>query len=292
MSQHNIGYVPDEIRPSAPPESAVYDEVSRDSRGNSTPVVPPVYMKQTIITVQPHNQNGTNRAQRVPVPVNTTEWVSTPRSQLNPLIGTDFLNGIEQLEIQQTVQLSTLLGETKSGNQYRVKVPRAETIFLATETSTECQRDILGSSRGFSLTLTDPTGQDAFKFTKSPGWGCVPGFLHKMFVDCTDPIGSIEQNFTLLGPSFTVYNNARNPLCKIYGPNMFCCCISRDTQFQIVSVDGTHQIASLIRQWDHILLDYTITLTVPAGTNVNLKGLLLGAAFLLEYLYFSRLKKS
>ncbi|XP_046420326.1 phospholipid scramblase 2 isoform X4 [Neodiprion pinetum] len=238
MSQHNIGYVPDEIRPSAPPESAVYDEVSRDSRGNSTPVVPPVYMKQTIITVQPHNQNGTNRAQRVPVPVNTTEWVSTPRSQLNPLIGTDFLNGIEQLEIQQTVQLSTLLGETKSGNQYRVKVPRAETIFLATETSTECQRDILGSSRGFSLTLTDPTGQDAFKFTKSPGWGCVPGFLH------------------------------------------------------IVSVDGTHQIASLIRQWDHILLDYTITLTVPAGTNVNLKGLLLGAAFLLEYLYFSRLKKS
>lgn len=48
-----------------------------------------------------------NRSPRIPVPVNTTQWVSTPRNQLNALLGTDFLNGIEQLEIQQTVQLST-----------------------------------------------------------------------------------------------------------------------------------------------------------------------------------------
>lgn len=123
-----------------------------------------------------------------------------------------------------------------------------------------------------------------------------------MSVECLEPIGSIEQNFTFLGASFTVYDNARNPLCQIQGPNIFCCCVSKESQFQvthskskvssqkqefteillqIVSLDGTHQIASVMRQWDHLLLDYTITLTVPADTCVKLKSLLLGAVFLL-----------
>lgn len=291
MSRNTVGCIPEEIRPSAPPRAVVYDEVPGDLESRSTPADPVVYPRHTIITVQPQNPTDSDRPTRIPVPVNTARWVSTPRNQLNALIGTDFLNGIEQLEIQQTVQLSTLLGNTTSGKQYKVKVPRAETIFLATETSTICQQNILGSTRGFTLSLMDPTGQIAFTFIKEVSWGCLPGFLHKMTVYCSEAIGSIEQNYTFLGPEFTVYDNTRNALCKIYGPNIYCCCISKDTQFQIVSVDGTHQIASLMHQWDHVQLDNTLTLTVPSDTNVELKGLLLGAAFLLEYLYFERLRK-
>ncbi|XP_012254562.2 uncharacterized protein LOC105685223 isoform X2 [Athalia rosae] len=237
MAQSIVRDSPEGSEPSAPPRSELYSEPPGNPDVSTTVAVPPVYPRQTIITVQPQDQINTNGLFRIPVPVNTTQWVSTPRNQLNALIGTDFLNGIELLEIQQTVQLSTLLDRRNPGNQYKVKVPRAETIFLATETSTACQRDILGSSKGFVLSLKDPTGQIAFKFSKDVSWGCLPGLLH------------------------------------------------------ILSVDGTHQIASLMHQWDHLQNVYTITLTVPSDTDVKLKGLLLGAAFLMEYLYFERLRR-
>lgn len=48
------------------------------------------------------------RAQnRRPIPVITSDWISTPRSQLSVLSGTYFLSGVEQLEIQRVIDLST-----------------------------------------------------------------------------------------------------------------------------------------------------------------------------------------
>lgn len=50
---------------------------------------------------------------------------------------------------------------------------------------------------------------------------------------------------------------------------------------QVISIDGTHQIASLMHQWDNTLHDYNLLITFPADTDIKLKSLLLGAAFLL-----------
>jgi hypothetical protein len=48
-----------------------------------------------------------------------------------------------------------------------------------------------------------------------------------------------------------------------------------------VSADRSQQVASLIRRWDQVLVDYSVLLTFTSDTSVKLKGLLLGAAFLL-----------
>ncbi|XP_023290205.1 phospholipid scramblase 2 isoform X2 [Orussus abietinus] len=237
-------------------------------------VHPPIYSNSRVITIQPQHRLG-NQPPRTPFPVNTVDWVSTPRSQLSVIFGSSFLAGTEQLEIQPVVDLSTLLGQSDSGNQYKIKVPRAETLFLVTETSTKCQRDVLGSSRGFTLKAVDPTGQVAFTFRKPITWGCVPGLLHKLTVESSEPIGSVEQNFSLFGLSFTVYDEKRAPFYKISGPSVGCCCIYEESQFQILSLDGTHQVASLIHHWDHLLVEYVLLLTVPADMNVKLKGILI-----------------
>ncbi|XP_032456747.1 phospholipid scramblase 2 isoform X2 [Nasonia vitripennis] len=248
--------------------------------------LPPIYTSPSIITIQPSSLREENRSPRRPVPINTLDWVSTPRSQLGVFSGTYFLSSVEQLEIQQVVDLSSLLGKSKNGAQYRVRVPRAETIFLAIEDSKECQRTFLRSSRELTLNIMDPSGETSFVIRKSLSWGCMPGFLHRVSVESTNYIGSVEQNFTVLGISFTVYDHNRTPLCFIDGPNVYSCCMSTETQFQIVSVDKSRQIASLIRHWDHALVDYSVLLTFTPDTDVKLKGLLLGAAFLLEFLFF------
>lgn len=43
---------------------------------------------------------------RRPIPVSTVDWQSTEQSQFIPVSGLDFLIGVENLIIQQTIELS------------------------------------------------------------------------------------------------------------------------------------------------------------------------------------------
>ncbi|XP_043285654.1 phospholipid scramblase 1-like [Venturia canescens] len=247
----------------------------------------PVFDQPYAITSQP--RIDLNRPQRRPIPVNTTDWISTPRSLFSPACSTLFLSGVKQLEIQQTVDLVSRDEVNSDVYKYRVKVPGAETLFLATEHN---GGRIIGSSRGFIVDLKDATGQTAFTFKKSRSWGCVPGFLHKLTVQGTDYVGTIEQDFTLWAPRYTVYNADHEPLCLIYSPHTFCTCNYKEERFQVSSIDGCRPLASIVLQWDLEVMDYYITLTVPLDMDVKLKSLLLGAAFLMESLYFERLRNS
>lgn len=272
---------------SSPTSTATQTAEEMELRENA----PVVYANTTVITMQP---GVGERFFRRPIPINTIDWISTPRSQMNAMSGTQFLEGVEQLEIQEVIDLSTLLGRTERGTQYRVKVPRAETLFLAMESKMpqETQSRLYGWYKGFVLNVLDQCGETAFIIRKDPSWKHVPCSRQKITVESANLIGSVEENFSLLGPNFTVYNAMNEPLCNIYGPKICGCCMFKEAQFQVVSLDGSRQIASLIHQWDHLAVDYVLLLTFPLETDVRLKSLLVGASFLLEYLYFQRIRRA
>ncbi|XP_011699361.1 PREDICTED: phospholipid scramblase 2-like isoform X2 [Wasmannia auropunctata] len=254
--------------------------------------VPVIYTNATVITRQPGQPGESeNRFARRPIPINTPDWISQPaRSHLNPISGTQFLHGVEQLEIQQVIDLPTLIGRTDGrGIQYRVKVPHAEALFLATESKSETESRLCGWYKGFVLNVQDQCGETAFIIRKDPS------LLHmsrqKITVESANFIGSVEGNFSLW-PSFTVYNEIHEPLCNIYGPKACGCCMYKEALFQVISLDGSRQIASLMHQWDHLAVEYTLLLTFPMEMDVRLKSLLLGASFLIEYLYFERMRRA
>ncbi|XP_050460990.1 phospholipid scramblase 1-like isoform X4 [Cataglyphis hispanica] len=186
----------------------------------------------------------------------------------------------------------TVLGRIERGTQYRVKVPRAETLFLAMESKIETESRMCGWYKGFVLNVLDQCGETAFVMRKDPSWMHIPGSRQKITVESANLIGSVEENFSFMGPNFTVYDAFKEPLCNIYGPNICGCCMYKEAQFQIISLDGSRQVASLIHQWDHLSVDYILLLTFPVDTDVKLKSLLLGASFLIEYLYFQRIKNA
>ncbi|XP_011636032.1 uncharacterized protein LOC105426486, partial [Pogonomyrmex barbatus] len=132
---------------------------------------------------------------------------------------------------------SAVLGRTERGTQYRVKVPRAETLFLAMESKPETQSRLHGWYKGFVLNVLDQCGETAFIIRKDPSWLHVPCSRQKITVESANLIGSVEQNFSLIGPSFTVYDASQTPLCNIYGPNICGCCMYKEAQFQILSLD-------------------------------------------------------
>ncbi|XP_043594385.1 phospholipid scramblase 2-like isoform X2 [Bombus pyrosoma] len=265
-----------------------YIEMQQDSISNTVPVL----SGPTVITAQPQ---GEAKQERRPIPVNTLNWISTPRSQLTVLSGTHFLSNVEQLEIQQIVDLSTLLGRLKKRFQYRVKVPKAETLFLAMETESRNESSGWSCTRltrdDFQLNIVDQCGETAFTMVMNSMWTFALNKSHSMSVLSPNLIGTIGQNSHIIGSSFTVYDAIGKRLCNIYGPNISDCCMYQESQFQVISIDGTHQIASLMHQWDNILHDYIMLITFPSDLDIKFKTLLLAAAFLLEYLYFRQLRR-
>jgi hypothetical protein len=67
-------------------------------------------------------------------------------------------------------------------------------------------------------------------------------------VESANLIGSVEKNFSVIGPSFTVYDASDEPLCNIYGPNISGCCMYKEAQFQVMNDDGQSQNAENVER--------------------------------------------
>ncbi|XP_044741633.1 phospholipid scramblase 2-like isoform X2 [Chrysoperla carnea] len=234
---------------------------------------------------------------RRPIPVSTIEWQSTNLTQMIPMSGLDFLGGVEQVCIQQTVDLNELLSNQESENLYTIKIPHGETLYLASESSTSCHRTFFGSNRAFSLRVYDHTRQEAFQLRRRLASSCClfGCFLQKVevWIPPGDIIGTIEQNWSITSTSFTVVNSVGNAIYHIEGPTNVCPCVTlTESNFSVLSSDRQSIVGSIKHQWDHILVGYTLVVNFPErNLNVKHKALLIGAAFLLEYMLFLQTRK-
>lgn len=87
----------------------------------------------------------------------------------------------------------SVLGRSDKRNQYRVKVPRAETLFLAMESPSETESRMFGWYKGFVLNVLDQCGETAFIIRKEPSYMHLIGSLqaglirvHVKYVKRTD----------------------------------------------------------------------------------------------------------
>ncbi|GLV41697.1 uncharacterized protein CBL_13364 [Carabus blaptoides fortunei] len=256
----------------------------------------PVFTESSAITLQPQI-GGDFPGTRRPIPVSTIDWRTTHLSQFTPIQGLDFLIGAEQVHIQQTVELNDLLASVESENRYTVKVPQGETLYLASEASTSFHRLCFGSRRAFTMRLYDQTRQEAIHFVRKLAFtNCLCGcYLQELqiWIPPGELIGVVKQDWTFMVPTFSVQNNQKRTLFKVEGPAMSICSKNEEAYFKIFSPDGTIQMGSIHYQWDQLLVGYNLCLTFPSrNTSSKEKALLLGATFLLEYMYFERVKSS
>lgn len=248
--------------------------------------IPSVYLRPTVITAQPQEERRDRERRR---PENTVQCISTANSQMT-VLGFQLLNDVEQLEIQQIVDLSTLLGRLRRRFHYRVKIPRAKTLFLAMDIGQTEEASGWNCSRlfcnNFTLNIMNHCGEKVFAMIMKSRIAYMVTRLHVIKVLGPNLIGTVEQNYRLLGVCFTVYNAEKEELCYIEGPNICSCCMYSESQFKVMSVDGSHQIASLMHMWDSILHEYILLVTFSKDMDAKLKSLLLAAAFLIEFVYF------
>ncbi|XP_065165440.1 phospholipid scramblase 2-like isoform X1 [Atheta coriaria] len=236
-----------------------------------------------------------DRGTRRQIPISTIDWQSTNSRQVMARDGIDFLRGIDQLYIQQTVELSDLMANVNSENRYRLSVPHGETLFYAMENSSESQRMLCGSNRGFKMTMYDHTHQEALYLMRSATFGCCSFWCKMQNMEVFIPnkcIGRIKQKFSMTLPSFELYNEYNSIVYRIEGPASYMSS-AKEAHFGIYSNDGLTQLGSINHQWDQVQNEYNISITFPSHRDdPKYKAIVIGAAFLLEYMYFFHTKKS
>ncbi|KAB0801506.1 hypothetical protein PPYR_05860 [Photinus pyralis] len=250
----------------------------------------PVYNDRdgAAISIQPQNTDHNNAVPRRPIPVSTVDWQTTNISQFIPLHGLDFLRGAEQLYIQQTIELTDLLAHLESESRYTVKVPHGETLYYAAEQSSSFQRLCFGTSRSFVMKLYDQTQQEALQFRRRSS--CIFCYAQSLEVWLSpgDFVGVVKQQLKLSVPTFNIYNRDNDIVYRIEGPHTFACTsLGKDAHFKIFTADGMTQVGSVNHQWDQLQVAYNLCVQFPSRTtDTKHKALLLGAAFLLEYMYY------
>ncbi|XP_017776269.1 PREDICTED: phospholipid scramblase 1-like [Nicrophorus vespilloides] len=255
------------------------------------------YVESPSITVQPYSNDDDNTNRRN-IPISTLDWHSTNETQFIPGNGFDFLRGADQVYIQQTVELSDLLSNVESENRYTVKIPRGETLFYATEESTGGQRLCCGSNRAFRMKLYDQTQQEALRLERRMACGMCSIWCYLHYMQVLKPngeqIGWIQQQFSLTVPRFHIFNKHKTLIYRVEGPmSLGCFSMGKEAYFKIYSPDGMTQLGSINHHWDQVQSAYNLCLQFPnRREDSRHKALLLGIAFLLEYMYFMNAKKS
>ena len=62
-------------------------------------------------------------------------------------------------------------------------------------------------------------------------------------------IGTLEQDWSILHPKYTIRDERGNPVLKIQGPICTWSCFGSDVEFKVLTPDGEREIGMVTKQW-------------------------------------------
>ncbi|XP_055687144.1 phospholipid scramblase 4 [Lutzomyia longipalpis] len=218
---------------------------------------------------------------------------STIGSPVIPFIhrhGIDTLRGQPSVHIQQTFEL--IGNPVSSENRYTVRAGSGEAIFYASETSSKNNRLFWGSSRPFSMHLTDKTNRESLTLHRK--WGVIPfcgtciiGNSVEVWTPPGDLLGYVEEGYSLTTCDFVILNSHKEIIYHIAGPRSFTGYLPKEVGFRVLSPDYLTQVGTISRTWNADVSMYSLNIYfTDQDLDVKNKSLFIGAAFLAEYMYF------
>ncbi|XP_052860255.1 phospholipid scramblase 2 isoform X2 [Anopheles cruzii] len=222
-------------------------------------------------------------------------WMPIPQGIPNCPPGLEYLTAIDQLLVHQKVELLEAFTGFETANKYTIKNTLGQKVYWAVEDTGCCNRMCCGAARAFDIKILDTYQNEVLHFNRplrcSSCW--FPCCLQTMEVTAPpgNVIGYVEQDWSILTPQFSIKDQNGETVLKISGP--FCTfSICGDVEFEVLSTNGT-QVGKISKQWsglgrelftdaDHFGINF------PMDLDVRVKATLLGALFLIDYMFFEK----
>ena len=105
-------------------------------------------------------------------------------------------------------------------------------------------------------------------------------------------IGSIEQEWSLCVPHFTIRDADNNAVLKIEGPFCTFSCFG-DVDFKVLSANSGEKVGKISKQWTGLVKEAftdadNFGVSFPLDLDVKVKATLLGAVFLIDFMFFEK----
>lgn len=222
-------------------------------------------------------------------------WMTIPQGIPNCPPGLEYLTSIDQLLVHQKVELLEAFTAFETANKYTIKNTLGQKVYWAVEDTDCCTRNCCGPARPFDMKILDFYQNEVLHFNRPLRCQscCFPCCLQTMEVSAPpgNVIGTVEQNWSIFTPQFSIKDQTGNTVLRIEGP--FCTfSICGDVEFKVVTNDGS-QVGKISKQWsgfarevftdaDHFGINF------PMDLDVRVKATLLGALFLIDYMFFEK----
>uniref|UniRef100_A0A8C9SGT9 Phospholipid scramblase n=1 Tax=Scleropages formosus TaxID=113540 RepID=A0A8C9SGT9_SCLFO len=203
---------------------------------------------------------------------------------------------IDQILIHQKIELLEAIIGFETNNQYEIKNVLGQTIFRAKENNDCCTRNCCGALRSFNIKLMDNMDCEVIQLVRpfrcNSCW--CPCCLQELEVQAPPGtvIGYVVQDWHPCLPKFSIQGPSRETLLKLEGPCLACNCCG-DVNFELKDKDGEQCIGRISKQWSGLVKEIfsdadNFGIQFPMDLDVKIKAVLLGACFLIDFMFFEK----
>ncbi|XP_051482628.1 phospholipid scramblase 1 isoform X1 [Apus apus] len=223
-----------------------------------------------------------------------TMWmpVSPPLPNCPP--GLEYLTQIDQILIHQQTELLEILTGFETNNKYEIKNTLGQRVYFAAEDNDCCTRNCCGPSRPFTLRILDNMGHEVITLQRPLRCSscCFPCCLQELEVQAPPgtTVGYVVQNWHICLPKFTIQDEKRKDILEIIGPCVVCRCCE-DINFEVKSLDETATVGMISKQWTGFVKEAftdadNFGVKFPMDLDVKMKAVMIGACFLIDFMFF------
>jgi uncharacterized protein YxjI len=191
------------------------------------------------------------------------------------------LSSTTGLAVSQQKEWGEILTGFETRNRYVISDESGNSLYLATEEpGSVLIRWFLKALRPFTINVLTEDGHAVMRVTRPFRF-----YFHKAEVldSQGQSIGVIERRFSLLRRIYSVFNSSGQEVFRLFGP------ILHPWTFHIKKGEAEH--GKILKKWSGLLKEGVTDsdnfgVMFPAGWDVKLKALFLGAVFLLDFAHF------
>ncbi|XP_071798201.1 phospholipid scramblase 1-like [Asterias amurensis] len=210
--------------------------------------------------------------------------------------GLEYLTQIDHLLVHQQVELLEAFVGFETNNKYVVKNTLGQQVYYAVEDTNCCTRNCFGNCRCFDMKILDNATREVVHLNR--GLRCTscwcPCCLQKLEV-CSPPgtiIGYVCQSWSVCFPKFTIQDASGTTILRIEGP-MCTWNLCGDVEFDVLSSDGNTKVGKISKQWSGFAKEVftdadNFGISFPMDLDVKIKAVMLGACFLIDFMFFER----
>jgi hypothetical protein len=194
------------------------------------------------------------------------------------------LQNTDALLVQQKKEWGEILTGFETKNKYAVTDVSGNQLYWAAEESSFLSRLLLKTLRPFTMHVLSSEKNSILKLNKPFRF-----FFHEMNILDSEEnlLGTIKREFSLLSRKFTVKDQSGIEIYKIYGP------ILHLWTFKILKYD--QEVGRISKKWSGLGKEMftdadKFNIAFPNSIDVNHKGILMGALFLIDMLFFEKSK--